>query len=180
MFAPLQHWHEFYLLLGTAAGALVALQFVAVSVGVGFLSNQSASASRTFLTPVIVHFTAVLLGTALALVPWHSATTIALGIGLASAIGLIYSAVLSLRVFKDTGEHVEWDDRLCHGILPPIGYAAGVAAAVMFRLGAESAAAVLAAALLLLLLVNIRNAWDTILYLVRRQTDSRPPPDRPA
>jgi hypothetical protein len=28
----LAHWHEFYLLLGTAAGTLVALLFVAASV----------------------------------------------------------------------------------------------------------------------------------------------------
>jgi len=27
MFAPLEHWHEFYVLLGTGAAALVALQF---------------------------------------------------------------------------------------------------------------------------------------------------------
>jgi hypothetical protein len=29
----LEHWHDFYLLLGTAAAALVAPPFVAASVG---------------------------------------------------------------------------------------------------------------------------------------------------
>ena len=37
MFAPLEHWHEFYVLLGTGAAALVALQFVAASLGAGYL-----------------------------------------------------------------------------------------------------------------------------------------------
>jgi hypothetical protein len=175
MFAPLQHWHEFYLLLGTVAGALVALQFVAVSVGVGFVSHQRAAGAQIYLTPVIVHFTAVLIGSALALVPWHSTVTIALAIGLASAIGTIYSAVLAIRVLRDTGEHIEWDDRLCHGIAPPVGYAAGVVAAIMFGVAQAHAAELLAAALLLLLVVNIRNAWDTILFLVRRQSETRPP-----
>jgi hypothetical protein len=33
----LKDWHEFYLLTGTAAAALVALLFVAASFGAGFL-----------------------------------------------------------------------------------------------------------------------------------------------
>jgi hypothetical protein len=36
----LDGWHAFYILLGTAA---VALLFVAVSIGAGFLSRESAS-----------------------------------------------------------------------------------------------------------------------------------------
>ena len=43
MFAPLEHWHEFYVLLGTAAATLVALQFVAASVGAGYLSFEKAA-----------------------------------------------------------------------------------------------------------------------------------------
>jgi hypothetical protein len=36
--APLlEHWHEFYLLIGTAAAALVALLFVAASIGASAL-----------------------------------------------------------------------------------------------------------------------------------------------
>jgi len=37
----LDGWHEFYILLGTAAAALVALLFVAVSIGAGFLSRET-------------------------------------------------------------------------------------------------------------------------------------------
>ena len=36
----LYEWHEFYILVGTAGATLVALLFVAVSLGAGFLSNQ--------------------------------------------------------------------------------------------------------------------------------------------
>ncbi|MEA2927866.1 MAG: hypothetical protein QOG38_294 [Hyphomicrobiales bacterium] len=36
--APLmEHWHEFYLLIGAAAAALVALLFVAASIGASAL-----------------------------------------------------------------------------------------------------------------------------------------------
>jgi hypothetical protein len=38
----LEHWREFYLLVGTAAAALVALLFVAASIGAGYLSASAA------------------------------------------------------------------------------------------------------------------------------------------
>ena len=43
--APLlEHWHEFYTLVGTAAAALLALLFVAASLGVGILSKDYRAA----------------------------------------------------------------------------------------------------------------------------------------
>ena len=62
------------------------------------------------------------------------------------------------------------EDHLAYGLLPVIGYAALLAAAAMIWTEYEYALDVLAAALLLLLIVNIRNAWDLTLSMVRRQT----------
>jgi hypothetical protein len=45
------HWHEFYVLLGTAAATLLALLFVAVSLGAGFLSARHAEPTRVFFSP---------------------------------------------------------------------------------------------------------------------------------
>ena len=36
----LHAWHEFYLLIGTAAGTLIGLMFVAVSVGSCYLTEK--------------------------------------------------------------------------------------------------------------------------------------------
>jgi hypothetical protein len=173
MFAPLEHWHEFYVLLGTGAAALVALQFVAASLGAGYLSFETAAASRTYMTPVIVHFSSVLFGCAAGLVPWHSASAFAIALGVASAVGTLYSGILGIRIVSDSSDHVEFDDKLCHGILPPIGYALGLASAVMFDLDSPYAAAALAVALLLLLGVNIRNAWDLTLFMARKHTAAK-------
>jgi hypothetical protein len=173
MFAPLQHWHEFFLLVGTAAATLVALQFVAASIGAGFLSFERAAGTRTYMTPVIVHFTSVLFACAVGLVPWHTATPLALTLGVASAIGVVYSGILSVRVLKDPGEKVEIDDKICHGAAPPLGYAMALVSAVMFYRDSTHAAAVLAAALLLLLAVNIRNAWDLTLFMARQHTAAK-------
>jgi hypothetical protein len=178
MFAPLEHWHEFYILLGTAAAALVALLFVAASVGTGFLSFEKAAASRVYMTPIIVHFSAVLFASAVALVPSHTAVTFALCLGLSSAVGVIYYGFLSTKILREGGNHVEFDDKLFHGVAPPISYALGVASAIMFYRGSEHAATALAVALLLLLAANIRNAWDLTLFLVRQHTAQHPPDER--
>ena len=56
MTAELEHWHDFYVLVGTAGATLLALLFVAVSLGAGFLNEAQAAATRTFYSPVIIHF----------------------------------------------------------------------------------------------------------------------------
>lgn len=69
----LEHWREFYLLVGTGCGTLVALLFVAVSLGTGFLTEERADATRTFFSPVVSHFAVVFFLSCIALIPAHSA-----------------------------------------------------------------------------------------------------------
>ena len=45
----LHAWHEFYLLVGTAAATVLALLFVAVSLGAGHLTSQNQAPTRTFM-----------------------------------------------------------------------------------------------------------------------------------
>jgi hypothetical protein len=170
MFEPLEHWREFFLLVGTAAAALVALLFVAASVAVGYLTPERASATRTYMSPVVVHFTAVVVACALGLVPSH--TGISFGLLLAaSALGAgAYSTMILLKVLKRGT--VDWADKFDYGIAPVIGYAAALVAAGMFFAGAHRAPEVLAGAIMLLLIVNIRNAWDLMLFFATKQLDS--------
>lgn len=55
----LKEWHDFYMLVGTAGATLLALLFLAVSLGTGFLTEERQSATRTFMSPVALHFTSV-------------------------------------------------------------------------------------------------------------------------
>ena len=75
----LEHWKEFYLLVGTAAAALVALLFVAASIGVGIMATHPGGPTRTYMSPVAFHFTSALFVSAAALVPTHTRLTIAAG-----------------------------------------------------------------------------------------------------
>ena len=44
----LKPWHDFYLLMGTAGATLLALLFVAVSLGAGFLTDERRAATAKF------------------------------------------------------------------------------------------------------------------------------------
>ena len=163
----LQHWHEFYLLVGTAAAALVALLFVAASIGAGILSKHAGGPTRTYMSPIAFHFTSALFVSAAALVPSHTLLTLGVLVGLNAIAGIIYSAFVMRRLFTDNIADIA--DRFCYGILPLAAYAAGLWAAYLIFGGSIHAPEFLAATVVLLLIVNIRNAWDLMLSLSRRR-----------
>ena len=169
--ATLERWHDFYLLVGTAAATLVALLFVAASIGAGFLRAEGAAATRIYMSPVVLHFTSVLVACAVGLVPSHTRMSLALIIGAGAVGGLAVSGHLLVRVLKDPS--TDWSDNLAYGIAPAVGYLAALVAAVLFLVGSPRAPEVLAGALIWLLVDNIRNAWDLALFMARKQSEAK-------
>jgi hypothetical protein len=164
----LKEWHDFYVLVGTAGATLLALLFVAVSCGVGFLTAERPSAASTFMSPVVVHFTSVFFLSAVALCPWHQAKFFAALIGVTALIGAVLSTYITVQVVRtDMTNYVE--DYLAYGLLPGLGYLALLAAAASIYLEKDFGLHALAGALLLLAVVNIRNAWDLTLTMVRQR-----------
>lgn len=162
----LKQWHDFYLLTGTAGATLLALLFVAVSLGAGFLTNERREATRVFMSPVVLHFTSVFFVSAIALLPWHHGGPLAALIGVTAVIGVGISALITIQVVRtDMTNYVE--DYLAYGLLPCLGYLALLAAAVSIYLERDFGLDALAGALLLLAIVSIRNAWDLTLTMVR-------------
>jgi hypothetical protein len=161
----LDAWHEFYLLLGTAAATLTALLFVAVSVGIGIVTVERAATTRVFMSPVIVHFTLILVVSLIALAPIYSRVAFALPASLSAAAGIIFTVAILPRLFQ---ADVAWLDRFSYGLLPLLGYMTWLAAAILFWRSFEHSLEILAATLIILLIDNIRNAWDLTLYLVRQ------------
>jgi hypothetical protein len=170
----LHEWHEFYVLLGTAGATLLALLFVAVSLGTGFLSNKDQRGTRTFMSPVVIHFTSVFFLSAVCLVPSHGPVFFAILIGATAVIGIAVSIVISVWVVRT--EMTQYlPDYFAYGLLPVGAYLALFAASIMIYLGRDYALEVLAGGLLLLAIVNVRNAWDLTLSMVRRHAGERPP-----
>ena len=91
-------WGSFYAIAGSAAGALIGLQFVVMTLIAERPPVRAADAAAAFATPTIVHFSAVLLLSALLHVPWQ-------GIGIAAALwgligfsGAVYAVVVARRM----------------------------------------------------------------------------------
>lgn len=166
----LERWHDFYVLVGTAAATLVALLFVAISLGAGFLSAERTAPTRAFFSPIIVHFTAILMASALALAPEHIGSVVSVVIAAIAIVGLPISLFSTVQLLRN-----RWtsylQDYLCYGMLPAICYAVLLIAAWMIFIDNDAALDVLAAALLCLLAINIRNAWDLTLSMVHHQTE---------
>jgi uncharacterized membrane protein required for colicin V production len=166
----LGEWREFYGLLGTAAAALVALLFVAVSIATSVLTAEpeSRANTRTYISPVVFHYVNILFLSLIALVPGQTWTSFGFVIGVASIGSIIYSVVIALRVHRNLISDLP--DRLCYGAMPVACYASGLVVALLLFAEKPAALDVLACAALILLVVNVRNAWDLMLSLARRVT----------
>jgi len=164
----LHAWHEFYLLVGTSAAALTGLLFVVISIGPEIVATRSSGGVRAFVTPTIVHFAAVLVVSALMLMP-HVLPAIVAGLLLLGGLG-------ALAYLLSTGAHKQWrigkldrEDWICYIGLPLLSYLLVIAAAAAIWLRSAHGTVVLAAAMILLLVIGIRNAWDLVIWMARQR-----------
>jgi hypothetical protein len=165
-------WHDFFVLLGTAAGTLVALLFVAASVSSGVFSLERRAPLRMFLTATVVHFSSVLAVSLVMLLPLASWLLLGIIVLVCGLVGLGYS-VLTVRDSIRDGliANVDWEDRTWYGVLPFLAYLIELAAGIVLACGAAAGCAVLAACMGLLLIVGIHNAWDITVWTISRRQE---------
>jgi hypothetical protein len=163
----LSGWENFYVIVGSSAGALIGLQFVVLTlIADRPIARDMERASSAFATPTIVHFGAVLLLAAVVSVPWHEATAAAIFWGVLGLAGVIYVFIVARRMRVQAAYSPEFEDRLCHVFLPFVAYATLVGSAFAARSNVGGALFGVGAAALLLLFVGIHNAWDAVTYHV--------------
>jgi hypothetical protein len=76
--SELDKWDSFYVIVGSAAGALIGLQFVVLTFIAERPPLRASEAGAAFATPTIVYFSTTLLMSALQRVPWPSISLAAL------------------------------------------------------------------------------------------------------
>jgi hypothetical protein len=174
--SELAGWDNFYVIMGSSAGALIGLQFVVMTliadISVGPGAEQAASA---FGTPTVVHFGAVLLLAGVQCAPWPSITSLAIVWAVFGAAGLIYITLVLRRMRSQERYRPEFEDWLFHAILPFVAYGTLAGAAGLGLESERQALFAVAAAVLLLLFVGIHNAWDAVTYHVYTQRQRRRP-----
>ena len=166
---PLAAWGTFDEVVGSAAGALVGIQFVVMAL----IASQGRRAKRevvdAFGTPTVVHFCGALIVAAVMAAPWPTVTGAAVVLGAVGVAGLAYKAVVVRRQRRQTSYAPELYDWACYAGLPTAAYATLAGAAIVLPWRPAGALFAVAAAAVGLLLIGIHNSWDTVTYLVAEQ-----------
>jgi hypothetical protein len=161
-----EEWESFYVIVGAAAGALIGVQFVVMTLIAESPPARIEEAGPAFATPTIVHFSAALLLSAIVRIPWESTAPVAVLWGLVGVSGVVYSLVVARRMGTQTSYRPDADDWVYYMAIPLAGYALLVVSAFMAGAHAHEALLAVAVATLVLLFVGIHNAWDAIAYHV--------------
>lgn len=160
-------WQNFYVIVGSSAGALIGLQFVVMSlITTGRTTLPDPEAGQAFATPTIVHFAAVLGLSAIVSAPWDRMEPVAIIWAVGGVAGLIYSALVVRRMRAQSAYRPVFEDWLFHVLLPLTAYLALLASAAVAPFFFNESLFGPAAAALVLLFVGIHNAWDAVTYHV--------------
>ena len=112
-------WQNFYVIVGSSAGALIGLQFILITLLVYIpVGEGGAQAGQAFATPTIIHFGAVLLLAGIITAPWQGIAPAAILWGLLGLGGLVYTAIVARRVRRQAAYQAEFEDWLFHVLLP--------------------------------------------------------------
>lgn len=167
----LAEWRDFYVMIGTASGAIVGANFVVVTLSAGVESRSIGI--RGFISPTAVHLASVLLGSAILAIPGITALALAILLGLGGLAGAGYGVVVLTRIWN---MKLAIEDRCWYALLPIVAYLIMLASAVMIVVHIDSPLYALAGSLLLLLVIGMRNAWDMASFMMLRNRADNPPP----
>ena len=176
--SPFADWDNFYVIVGSSAGALTGLQFVVMTLVAEFRPPGSARAVNAFGTPTVVNFSATLLVSAILAAPWHRLGSAGVALAVCGVLGCLYSGITIRRVRQTESYRPTFDDWFWYVALPFIAYVDLLIAALWLQHSPAPAMFAIAGAALALIFAGIRNAWDTVVFLALSRDDQKPPPER--
>jgi hypothetical protein len=162
--STLTNWQNFYVIVGSSAGALTGLQFVTMTL-LAEAPGSDMHGVRGFGSPTVVHFCMALLISALASCPWHTLFALALALGCCGIAGLAYLSTAIRHARQHTGYHPDWEDWMWYGWLPLLAYAALALAGFLLLRNPTFGLFFVAAVSLALLFIGIHNSWDSVTYI---------------
>jgi hypothetical protein len=170
----LQTWQNFYFMIGGVVAALLGLMFVALSLGMHLVSDETREEFEIFVTPSVVYFVSALLVACVMLMPAMTpvglAVVLFLGGGLGFTRGAKYARLLSQAARRHQDfELVDW---LSNVIMPVGGYALILVAALCFAITQWSLAFfAIWLATIFLLLSAITNTWNLVIWILEQRKE---------
>ena len=168
-------WENFYVIVGSAAGALIGLQFVVMTLIAERPPPRVADAGRAFSTPTIVHFAIVLAIASILCAPWATRVGPAIVCGLIGLHCFVYVLIGAYRMRTQTLYKPDGEDWTFHVLVPLVAYTLFIAGAAAVFVRPHEAMFAIAAATLILLFDGIHNAWDAIAWHVAARSRERNP-----
>jgi hypothetical protein len=164
--SELAKWDSFYVIVGSAAGALIGLQFVVLTLIAERPPVGAAEAGAAFGSPTIVHFGSALFLSALLHAPWQTITIAAAVWGILGLGGVTYTTMVARRMRRQIAYLPQFEDWLFHILLPLVAYAILAMSSVAALSRTHTGLFWVGGAALMLLFIGIHNAWDSVAYHV--------------
>lgn len=168
----LRSWQNFYFMAGGAAAALLSLMFVALSLGMHLISENTLPQMKVFVTPNIFYFVSALALACAMLIPTHSPPILAAILLIGGGGGLARTIHFVKPLFRAAQIHQDFTlaDWLCGIILPVGGYALLLVAGVCFAIDQWPVGfTCLWLFTVFLLVATIGNIWSLIVWIVSQQ-----------
>lgn len=172
--SPLSAWVNFYVIVGSSAGALTGLTFIAITLIPDERRRGANLSVPAFTTPTVVHFAMALLLSAALAAPWPSlaplgALLVIVGIGM-----LTYGVIVVRRLRRVDEYALVLEDWLVYGACPLVVYAGLIVAGALLASHPMPALFGVAAVLLALLAMALHNAWDLVTYIALLRVQGPP------
>lgn len=163
-------WANFYVIVGSAAGALTGLQFVVMTLIASTRQSGSIHEIRAFGTPTVVHFCAALLLSGIMTAPWPQLKDVDVCLGICGVAGLCYSIwiIRHARKGKYSPDAGDW---FWYVAVPVVAYVTMITTALLFWWNLGRSLFAISAVSVLFLFLGIHNAWDTVTYLSVQQLE---------
>jgi len=158
-------WENFYVIVGSSAGALTGLQFVVMALISDSPTQAGEHEINTFATPTIVHFCIVLFISAVLSTPWPTWHAVATIVWVTAALGIVYTMIVIRRSRRTKLYKPVLEDWIWYTVLPLIAYTVMVVSAGLLVFDTTLGLFGIAGSSLLLLFVGIHNAWDSATYI---------------
>jgi hypothetical protein len=163
--ALLGAWSSFYVMTGSSAAALTGLMFVVISLTTAWEGPRTQDGIGTFSTPIVMHFFAAFLISAILCAPWHSLIFPAISVALVGLYGLAYVARITYRTRNLSTYTPDLEDWTWYVVSPFVAYGVIAAGAIAFPIVSVKALFAVGGGVVLLIFIGIRNAWDIVTFL---------------
>jgi len=161
----IESWHDFYLMIGTAAATLMGLLFVSLSLNVDIITRQENDDLRILARQSFTNFLCIIMFSVIFLIP--SQSTLGLGLPLLGIGGFGLYTTIYRYLNSRKNRPRSWGNRdiTVRFILPVVCYATLLIIAILALMGMTGGLYWLVPVMILLIVNTSTNAWDLLLRL---------------